>query len=327
MNPTAETTFVPLLPNQANVCRRRAVAEARNLPAENEPKALEAEYNNRRRAAYRLTPLVIEMVNELGWWMVAQTTTRALELASGVVVNVPASRVMYHQDKPQEHYDALIRIPGQGKMVTLNSRGAATTYYDDIAAVARTQQEPRDVVVFAYDSATGELSTHFVRRRSLDEMTEVWSANIMALVEEAKQDTALPEPENEYDAPACRNCRFRASCPAQQEPPTVDEPEMDEDAFAEALDEWLAADERVKELRRYEAIKDSQRDIMMGMMRENGLTLFNFHDDSGQLRIVKIGEQSRSAPNYKALQEALTPAQYKAMVPKNVSHRFTVSKG
>ena len=121
-----------------------------------------------------------------------------------------------------------------GRRVTVASRGAANAYYDELAAVAAVQPEPREIVVAVYNSDDGEVSTHRISHQSIEEMKYEWSATIRDLAEEAAMPGELPDPENAYDAPACRSCQHRLSCPAQQKPPVAEDPDLDEDTFAEA---------------------------------------------------------------------------------------------
>ena len=336
-NPQIDVT--PMQPNQAGICRRRAVAMARSMPRENEPKPPQDDAENRRRAAVRLAPLALERMQEDGWVIDENVAEHIRQLAPGMPVRIPPHRTMHRPEPPPDppaaddaeipepqRFDVLVRVPGPGRRVTVNTRGAANAYYDDIAAVAAAQESPLDVIVAVYDSDSGEFALHRVTQNSLEEMKAEWLGAMRTLRAEADEDSQLPPPEHTYDAVPCRECRYRSSCPTQQAPPEADEPDMDEDAFAEEMDHWLYADEQIRELRRFEKIRDGHRDEMVKMMSANNVNEVYVHDNTGQVRVAKLGTQKRNSPNYKRLQEALTPALYNELVPQNESKRFTVTK-
>ena len=339
MSKKNEIAVQTMWPGQAGVCYRRAVAEARGMPHENEPTAVDHEVENRRRAALALTPMLIERMQEDGWRLEDTHPGNTFNIRPGVSVKVPMRRVMYKMTddahaastetptSEPERFEVLIRIPGPGRRVSLNGRGAANTYYDEIAAVACAQTQPMEIMVVAYDSDDGGLSMHRIAHRALAEMKQQWSGNMVALADYATEGSQLPEPENEYGAKACQPCVYRQSCPNQQAPPQQDEPDLDEDAFSDALESWLAADEKVKQLNAFQKTRDGHRDEMVKMMKENSLTEMSIHDNSGNLLLVKQSTFPRSSPDLKKMQEALTPSQYDELVPKATSSRFTVSKG
>ena len=341
MTKETQITVSAMWPGQAGICYRRAVAEARNMPPENEPTPAEPEVENRRRGALRLTPLVIERMAEDGWRLEATHPASTVNIKPGVPVKIPMRRVMYRMpddgnqptteasnQKPEpERFEVLIRIPGPGRRVSLHGRGAANAYYDEISAVAYAQTQPMDIMVVAYNSDEGGVSMHRITRRSLEEMQEQWGENMCTLAETAAKGDELPEPQHEYGAKACQACLYKQSCPAQQTPPEEEDPDLDEDAFANALENWLAADEKIKALRNFEKARDGHRDDMVKMLTDNGLAEMSIHDNSGNLCLVKQSTYPRSSPDLKKLQEALTPSEYDELVPKTTSSRFTVSKG
>ena len=335
-----ETAVHAMWPGQAGICYRRAVAEARGMPNENDPTPVEPEVENRRRAALRLTPLVIERMQEDGWQLEATRPAETTNIKPGVPVKVPMRRVMYRipddadqtsteaEQKPEpERFEVLIRIPGPGRRVSLNGRGAANAYYDEIAAVACAQTQPMNILVVAYDSDEGSVSQHRINRRSIDEMKEQWSENMGALADTATKGDELPAPQHEYGAKACQTCVYKQSCPTQQTSPEEEDPDLDEEAFADALENWLAADEKIRDLRNFEKVREGNRDQMVKMLTDNNLTEMSIHDNSGNLRLVKHSSYPRNSPDLKKLQEALTPSEYDELVPKTTSNRFTVSKG
>ena len=335
MSESSNIKLFPMQPDQASICRRRAVAEARGMPPENAPAAPEPSAENRRRAAGRLAPMVLEHMAENGWQAMGIIPAATKLISEDILVNVPMRHLMGQVpdgdgDQPvnePKEFEVLVRVPGPRHRVTVTSRGAGNAYYGELAAIAAVQQEPRDIMVAVYNSDDGDVALHHIPRKSMEEMKQEWTSTMLDLAREATQPDELPDPENAYDAPACRSCRYRLNCPAQQQPPVPEDPNLDEDAFAEALEQWQFANEKVGELRGYEKTREAQRDEMMKMMTENGITEMNFHDSSGQARLIKIGIQPRNSPNYKLLQEALSPAQFNEMIPKTTSRRFTVSKG
>ena len=336
MPQSTPTDVRPMRPDQAGICRRRAVAMTRGITPEHAPLPLPAEVENRRNAARRLVPLVLERMHEDRWVIECNMTSAHAELAPGLSVAIPAYRTMYQMPpEPTDsseampeptRFDVLTRVPGPSRRAIIKTRGAAQAYYEEIAAVASAQPSPREIIVAVYDSESGAVSLHRVPMASLAELKDQWLGAMQTLHNAAKEPGDLPDPEHEYDAAPCRECHYRNSCPTQQAPPEADAPELDEDAFAEAMDQFLCADTQLRELRRFERTRDQYRDTMVKMMSDNNLTEVFIHDNMGQLRVAKLCTQKRNVPDYKGLQETLPPSRYNELVPQKESKRFTVSQ-